>query len=851
MRRAPSIGLVLVTVVGSLVVFVPASPVVAAGQISTYMTGLNFPIALAFTSDGRIFFEERLTGSIRIIENGSLLSTPFYTLPNTATAGERGLLGLALDPGFPATPYVYAYQTYNDATNGTIYNRIVRIRANGNVGVSYSVILRMPPLSSATNHNGGVIAFGPDGKLYAVVGENADPSLSQDPLSPMGKVLRMNSDGSVPIDNPFYGNPSWNQLVFTYGHRNMFGLAFHPVTGRVYVTENGPACNDEINLLTPGDNYGWGPSNTCSTPPPPPNNTNQDGPNPVLPIYWWGSTICPTNAAIYGGPAFPTSQGDLFMGDCNYGHFHRLHLVPPGYDKVDTDTILWTAPTSIIEVEAGPDGAIWLTTPSTIYRYWDSGRPPIASFTATPNPVMVGAPVAFNASASYDPDGTIVSYAWDFGDTTTGKDVMTSHSYTSPGTFSVSLTVTDNESFTARASRNVVVQAPPIAAFTATPNPAVVGETVTFNASSSSDPDGTIVSYGWDFGDSRMGGGVITSHPYASNATYNVRLTVTDNNSLGATAYQNVVVQAPPPGPRPPIADFVASPSPTIPGSLVTFDASASFDPNGTIASYTWKFGDSTVGSGRMATHSYANPGVFTVTLTVVDNQNLSSNATHQVTVDAPPLAAFQFAPATIYISVGVTFDGSTSTDPDGTIVSYSWDFGDGYKGTGVQTSHAYAAIGIFGVELAVQDNFGFSNHTTRAIDVRDRAPQIISSTPGLGPVTVSAGATWTFSVVGWDPDGDALTYTWRMDGTLAGGNASAFNFSAPSSGTHTVNVTVSDGSLAVSREWTVTVVANGFPALISSWPFVVFVVAVIAGVLLFWMARRRRMREAPPPESH
>src|SRR5207249_3651958 len=147
---------------------------VAANQTEVYKAGLNFPIALAFSSDGRIFFAEKDTGSIRIIyrDNRTLLPTPFYTLPNTDNAGERGLLDLALDPGFPSSPYLYAYQTYDDITNVTIYNRIVRITANGNLGTSYTVILRLPPLSGATNHNGGVIAFGSDGKLWAVVGEN-------------------------------------------------------------------------------------------------------------------------------------------------------------------------------------------------------------------------------------------------------------------------------------------------------------------------------------------------------------------------------------------------------------------------------------------------------------------------------------------------------------------------------------------------------------------------------------------------------------------------------------------------------------------------------------------------------
>jgi len=256
------------------------TPAEARGQLQTYMTGLNWPIALAFSPDGRILYAERNTGSIRVIDGGMLLATPFYTLAGTATAGERGLLGLALDPGFPTSPWVYAYQTYNDVVNGTVYNRIVRIQASGNVGLTHTVILRMPPLSGATNHNGGVIAFGPDGMLYAVVGENANIALAQDLTSPMGKVLRMNPDGTAPADNPFYGSPTANNLIYTYGHRNMFGLAFHPATGRAYVTENGPGCNDEVNLLESGRNFGWGPTQTCATPPPPPNNTNRDGPAP-------------------------------------------------------------------------------------------------------------------------------------------------------------------------------------------------------------------------------------------------------------------------------------------------------------------------------------------------------------------------------------------------------------------------------------------------------------------------------------------------------------------------------------------------------------------------------------------
>src|SRR2546429_5609766 len=190
-RRSLSTGLVLLIVTGSLALILPATPAAASGEIAQYMTGLDNPIALGFASDGRIFYAERNTGSIRIIQGGVLLPTPFYTLTNTNTVGERGLLGLALDPGFPLTPYVYAYQTFTDSINSTIYNRIVRITANGNTGVGHIVILRMPPLSAATNHNGGGVAVRAPTQPYPGVGVNPPPPAGPGPPSPPGPSAPM------------------------------------------------------------------------------------------------------------------------------------------------------------------------------------------------------------------------------------------------------------------------------------------------------------------------------------------------------------------------------------------------------------------------------------------------------------------------------------------------------------------------------------------------------------------------------------------------------------------------------------------------------------------------------------
>jgi len=177
----------------------------------------------------------------------------------------------------------------------------------------------------------------------------------------------MNSDGSAASDNPFYGSLSWENLVYTYGHRNMFGIAWHPVTGRAYVTENGPTCNDEVNLLAAGSNFGWGPTATCGSPPTPPANTNRDGPSPVMPIDWWSPTIAPTNAAFYTGSLLPQLRNHLMFGAYNDARLRELALSADGTTVVNEATLL-TAPSGILDVEMGRDGFLWVTTSSAIYR---------------------------------------------------------------------------------------------------------------------------------------------------------------------------------------------------------------------------------------------------------------------------------------------------------------------------------------------------------------------------------------------------------------------------------------------------------------------------------------------------
>lgn len=768
MRRTFALFLSVLLTAGSLGVLAAIPQAAAAGQVDLYLSGLEYPIALAFAPDGRIFYAEWFTGNIRIIRDDEPLPTPFYTLVDTVTGGERGLLGLALDPEFPTMPYVYAYHTFNDRENGTVYNRIVQITADGDTGVTHTVILRMPPLSSATNHNGGVIAFGPDDRmLYAVVGENADPALSQDPSSPMGKVLRMTREGWAPPDNPFVNDTRWFNLTYTYGHRNMFGLAFHPLGDGILSTENGPECNDEVNLLKSGENFGWGPNYTCSTPPDPPNNTNRDGPNPVLPIWWWARTICPTNAAVYVGPYFPDWQGDLFMGDCNFGTLHRLDMTAPNYDTIESDTAIWTSPDLIFDVEMGPDGAIWITTAASIYRLWDVARPPVADFTANPNPVVLGNPVEFDASASDDPDGTIVLFLWNFGDGSNDTGERVRYTYTRVGIFNVTLTVVDNESHNASAYRDV-----------------------------------------------------------------------------------EVVASAP----VPPVATFIASPSPAAPNAPITFDGSGSFDPDGgTIVSYLWDFGDASGGTGNPINHAYESRGTYTINLIVRDSQNLTANTTRTLVVTIPPQPAIAYDPTTIFVGTVVNFDGTGSVDPDGNITSWSWDFGDTFEGVGRQATHTYADWGLFTVTLTVRDNAGMDGTKSMTIEVRNRRPTIVSSTPENLSVTVVAGSDHTFSVSASDPDDDDLAYTWRINNVIVGGDSNSLVFRQSSPGTYVVNVTVSDGGDSDSREWTVVVASIGPQGGIDLWIAIILpTVAVLAAIgtlagVVAWR-RRKRMRGGPLP---
>ena len=315
------------------------------GFSETVVTGLSAPTAMAIAPDGRIFVCQQ-TGALRVIKNHALLSTPFVTITVNAT-GERGLLGVAFDPDFLTNQYVYVYYT---APTPAIHNRISRFTANGDVAVVASevVLVELENLS-ATNHNGGAIHFGLDGKLYSSVGENAVPSNSQTLSNRLGKVLRVNKDGTIPTDNPFYGTATGdNRSIWALGLRNPFTFGVHPNSGRIFINDVGQTAWEEINDGEAGGNYGW---------------PTEEGPgtNPsfISPIHFYANQNAP-ECAIAGGTfyapevrQFPAQYVEsYFFSDLCGGWIRSL-------DENATSSGFATGISNPVDLLVGHDGSLY------------------------------------------------------------------------------------------------------------------------------------------------------------------------------------------------------------------------------------------------------------------------------------------------------------------------------------------------------------------------------------------------------------------------------------------------------------------------------------------------------------
>lgn len=311
-------------------------------KVEVWAGGLEIPWSLLFLPGGRALVSER-PGRIRLIKDGKVLP---YAQVDVAHAGEGGLMGLALHPEFPEKPYIYAMHTYY-GKDGALYNRVIRLRDEGSRGTFDRVILDGIPGGRA--HDGGRIAFGPDGMLYITAGETFRSGLAQDMGSLGGKILRVTPEGEIPADNPFKGSP-----IYSLGHRNPQGLAWRGDT--LFSSEHGPSgeagqfANDEINIIKKGANYGW------------PEVIGAPGLKPYTdPIVVWKKTTPPSGMTFYEGGLLKRLRGDLFVATLRSECLVRIRLDEQNRVKAIER---WFSGRygRLRDVAVGPDGAIYFLT---------------------------------------------------------------------------------------------------------------------------------------------------------------------------------------------------------------------------------------------------------------------------------------------------------------------------------------------------------------------------------------------------------------------------------------------------------------------------------------------------------
>lgn len=344
--------LALALTIALLPAFEPPAAAATRAVVVRCKGGMCWPAAFAFTPDGgTVYYAERLSGEIRRFRLDGKRDSRWAKIPDVSQRGEQGVLGLALDPEWdrgPRQQWVYVY--YSEGSPHR--NVIVRLRKRSRGGIQRDVLLT---IRASDYHDGGVLHFGPDGKLYVVTGDAQQPGLAQQRSSPNGKVLRLQQNGKRPPDNPIA-----NSRAYSYGHRNSFGFAFDPETGSLWQSENGPECDDEVNLILPGRNYGWGGSSSCP-------DINDSGPNPQAPKATFNPVPALTGVAFCAGCGLAAEvEGDLLVGAYNDGKIRNLTL-NAGRDDVTDVGVVYDHGNAVLALEAAPDGRIYFSDQHAIF----------------------------------------------------------------------------------------------------------------------------------------------------------------------------------------------------------------------------------------------------------------------------------------------------------------------------------------------------------------------------------------------------------------------------------------------------------------------------------------------------
>jgi glucose/arabinose dehydrogenase len=547
------------------------------------------PVGLTWAPDGRIFIWQE-SGVVRIFKNGTLLATPFLDISaRVNTVNDRGLLGLALDPNFATNGYVYLLYTYepngnpNDTAPKTA--RLTRVQANlanPDVVLANSEIILLGSIGTApcsqypagsdcigndsVEHTVDSLRFGPDGKLYVSLGDGASSNFtdplalrSQDLNAYNGKLLRINSDGTAPTDNPFYENnnpTSIKSKVYAYGLRNPYRFGIHPTSGEVMIGDVGWLTYEEINRGR-GANFGW----PCYEGNDPQSQYQAafaqcralaaSAVTKPLHVYSHTDTQAFGGAAI-GGPYYTATQypaqyrGNYFFGEYVGQYINRI--IFDANNNVSSVVRFASNLGGIVSLEQGPDGALYyielVSGQVRRLRYTSASSTPVAVASATPTSGVSPLTVNFSSAGSNDPGGSPLKYFWEFGDGTTSDAPNPSHTY-SPATtktFTAKLTVTNDQGSSASATVTITVglQAP-VATITSPRNGQKfkVGTTVTYTGTATdADGDLTASNYSWQVLLHHNG----HVHPYTIVIGKSGSFVVEDHGSLGETYFYEIIL---------------------------------------------------------------------------------------------------------------------------------------------------------------------------------------------------------------------------------------------------------------------------------------------------------------------
>ena len=459
---------------------------------------------------------------------------------------------------------------------------------------------------------------------------------------------------------------------------------------------------------------------------------------------------------------------------------------------------------------------------------------PSASFSVDESSLLIDTNIPIDASASTDPDGTISSYQWSTSDGQSASGITQNISFSTPGTYTITLTVTDNDGATATTSQSVTVTSqPPVAAFSIERLTGSTTDTNSFqldsnglmtlqlDGSTSNDPDGSIASWLWDTSGTATGTQSLSGQnavlTVTAPGTATITLTVTDNHGVTATTSQTITVselenQAP-------TASFIAMPLSGSAPLLVALDASSSTDSDGSIASYSWSSSDGQSATSSTASFSFSEVGSYIITLTITDDDGDTGSESQTVTVqeNQSPTVTISVSPTSGEVPLVVSFDGTASSDSDGSIASYSWLTSDEQSATGSTTSFTFAAAGSYTVTLTVTDNSGLTSSTTTTVTATEVQPPvaIFTATPIIGqaPLTVTVDGTASTT-----PNDSIIAYQWSSsDGQSASGSTASFTFGEV--GTYTITHTVVDSSAQTATSTQDITVTDALTAVIIATP--------------------------------